>query len=186
LGCIESSNVTVTVNPLPVAGFTYSELGGTVTFTDTSSYGVSYFWDFDDAGSTSTDQNPTYIYGANGDYNVMQVVTNGCGSDTVYQIVKVTLVSVYFIDDYEKMIIYPNPNNGLFVVNYTSPNTSNKVVISITDLTGKTVFYEEYEKNQQNFTTEISLDNLAKSIYQMQLMSGDDVINAKVVVNSKE
>jgi PKD repeat protein len=70
-------------NP-PVADFTYApaepRVGDTVTFTDMSSNTpTSWAWDFGD-GATSTDQNPTHAYAADGDYTVTLVATNDYGS----------------------------------------------------------------------------------------------------------
>lgn len=68
----------------PQAGFSASDtiacLGVTIDFTDTSSgIGLSWLWDFGD-GNTSTAQNPSHTYAANGNYTVTLVVTdvNGC------------------------------------------------------------------------------------------------------------
>ncbi len=56
---------------------------GSISFTDESSGGpTQWLWDFGD-GNTSTSQNPTHIYTANGDYNVSLITTNANGSDTL-------------------------------------------------------------------------------------------------------
>jgi gliding motility-associated-like protein len=59
----------------------------TVNFGNTSSNATSYFWDFADAGSTSTAITPTHTYNTPGDYHVMMVAINpnACKThDTVY------------------------------------------------------------------------------------------------------
>ena len=61
---------SITVNPLavPVAGFTYSQAPGTLTFTfsDTSTNGpTSWAWTFGD-GATSTSQNPVHTFASRG------------------------------------------------------------------------------------------------------------------------
>jgi PKD repeat protein len=72
-------------NP-PVANFTSapaSTCTGDVSFTDNSTNGpTSWMWDFGD-GQTSTLQNPTHNYSANGTYNVSLTATNGFGSDNI-------------------------------------------------------------------------------------------------------
>ncbi|HAD12040.1 MAG TPA: hypothetical protein DCF33_06330, partial [Saprospirales bacterium] len=54
---------------------------------DSSSVGVSYLWDFGD-GTTSTDQNPTHNYAADGFYVVILTITgsDGCTTSTSYLI----------------------------------------------------------------------------------------------------
>ncbi len=71
----------IVVSPSPVPGFTSSKNGSTVTFTDMSSFGTSYSWNFGD-GATSSDQNPVHTYADNGTYTVTQTVTNGCSTKT--------------------------------------------------------------------------------------------------------
>ncbi|MFP4664656.1 MAG: C25 family cysteine peptidase, partial [Bacteroidales bacterium] len=68
----------------PVASFTASPLStcdGIVDFTDESSYAESWAWDFGD-GNTSTQQNPTHTYTADGTYTAELTVSNAYGTDT--------------------------------------------------------------------------------------------------------
>lgn len=59
--------------PTPVVEFTqdrnFSEPGGAVTFTNTSTDAVEYFWEFGDGG-ISTDENPTHTYLETGNYTI--------------------------------------------------------------------------------------------------------------------
>jgi parallel beta-helix repeat protein len=79
----ETKMVNLMVQP-PVADFTGTPRAGsaplTVDFTDlsTGASPIEYFWEFGD-GSTSTTQNPSHTYNANGDYTVSLSVTNDGG-----------------------------------------------------------------------------------------------------------
>lgn len=67
----------------PVATFTKSIAGLSVTFTDTSSnLPVSWLWNFGD-GTTGNAQNPTHTYTSPGKYTVVLTATNSDGSNTV-------------------------------------------------------------------------------------------------------
>jgi len=72
-------------NQPPVADFTYTINGLTVTFIDQSydpdGYIVSWDWDFGD-GSTSTQQNPIHTYISEGTYNVNLTVTDNEGANS--------------------------------------------------------------------------------------------------------
>ena len=70
--------------PKPVAGFTFTIDGLTVTFENTSTNGETYSWDFGD-GATSTEENPVHVYGGNGMYTVTLTATNPNGSSTTSQ-----------------------------------------------------------------------------------------------------
>jgi len=83
---------TIMVDPLPVAGFTWSETGTfTYSFVNTSVHASSYAWDFGD-GQTSTAVNPTNGYANAGTYTVILTATNGCGSDTATAVITLTQV----------------------------------------------------------------------------------------------
>lgn len=86
--CADTIKDTINVE-LVDAGFTVSPSYGcdtplTVQFTDTSVNAVSWFWVFGD-GDTSTIQNPSNTYNAEGSYNNMLVVTSphGCKDSVI-------------------------------------------------------------------------------------------------------
>lgn len=72
----------------PVAAFSASPTSGkaplTVTLTDKSTDATSWSWNFGD-GSTSAEKNPTHIYSAAGNYNVVLTVNNEKGSSSKTQ-----------------------------------------------------------------------------------------------------
>jgi hypothetical protein len=70
------------------AGFNSSTNGTLATFTNTTTNGMSYSWDFGD-GSASTETDPAHTYSADGVYTVVLTATNACGSSTVTQTVTI-------------------------------------------------------------------------------------------------
>jgi PKD repeat protein len=69
-------------------------VGQVVQFTDTSGSGsTSWQWDFGD-GQTSTDRNPTHVFGGPGVFNVTLTVASASGSTRVVQPVVVTPVDL--------------------------------------------------------------------------------------------
>lgn len=70
----------------PIADFIYSPTiscdGVLVQFTDQSVGATSWYWDFGGMG-TSTGQNPVFLFGYNGTYNVTMIVTRPPCSDTL-------------------------------------------------------------------------------------------------------
>jgi len=94
IGCSGIDQVTVVVNPLPVASFNTSApvcIGNTVSFTDGSNVPTgnisSWLWKFGD-GQTSSIQNPNSTYTSAGGFNVSLLVTSnaGCKDSTVQAI----------------------------------------------------------------------------------------------------
>lgn len=81
--------------PAPVADFSGTPLSGsaplTVAFTDLSTNTpTSWAWTFGDGG-TSTDQNPTHVYGYPGTYAVALTATNLGGANTMSKAAYVTV-----------------------------------------------------------------------------------------------
>lgn len=89
--CADSITHTVTINPKPTAAFTAADtidctVPFTASFSNTSSGGASYFWNFGDGG-TSTAANPSHTYTSLGSYTVKLIVTgaNGCTDTLIKQ-----------------------------------------------------------------------------------------------------
>lgn len=116
----------------PFANFSYTENIFEVTFVNESSHDFEWSWDFG-GGNTSTDENPTFDFGQNGDFPVTLTVSN-CGQshDTT---IWVSLNTADIDDDTFKFEMYPNPSYGLVTINtnsnfeYQVYNLEGKVVI---------------------------------------------------------
>ncbi len=80
VGCFSDSvSCTVNVSTPPTAAFDTASVGFTYNFTDMSTGGATnWLWTFGD-GSSSTSQNPSYTYSANGPQTVCLVAGNGNG-----------------------------------------------------------------------------------------------------------
>ncbi len=179
--CSSFENITIVVDPLPVAGFTYIDNNLIVDFTNTSMYATSYNWDFGDS-NTSTDTDPTHTYATGGSYNITLIATNSCGNDTITILVDV-ITGIHGVNiTSDALSIYPNPNNGYFELEYSSIN-NNDFYIQIINMTGQKVFTQKYSKNIIEFNTTIDLNSLAKGVYQLQLVQNKKIYNARIVID---
>ncbi|MEM7037593.1 MAG: PKD domain-containing protein, partial [Bacteroidota bacterium] len=84
--------IEVNIQNFPCAitsGFSATSSSNVANFTNLSTGGTSYVWDFGD-GNTSTQTSPQHTYSMLGTYQVCLVATNNCGSDTSCQMVNIT------------------------------------------------------------------------------------------------
>lgn len=91
-GCSATFQKEVTVDPNPTVAFSFENVcdGTEADFVNHSSVtngNLFYTWRFGD-GNTSTDQNPSHLYGADGDYTVVltAVTSNGCSVNESQQL----------------------------------------------------------------------------------------------------
>ena len=168
--CGSYSDTAVVVNkPLPTASFTSYSVGLAAAFTNTSTNGTSYFWDFGD-GTTSTDQNPTHIYSAGGIYSVSLTVTNDCGSATSGQ-TQVNVVSASIEENATiNVSLFPNPTNGQFTVTLSAVNNT-ETSISVIDVTGKTIAVKNIPAGVNQLTLDAT--SFASGIYSVKITNGD-------------
>ncbi|HNQ26573.1 MAG TPA: PKD domain-containing protein [Aquaticitalea sp.] len=111
------SHMEITVTP--ASGFTVEDednliAGVAVQFTNTTVGATSYSWSFGDAAnSTSTEENPTFEYAAEGTYTVTLVASSAAGQDTFTKSVTIgeapdTVAELYYIalgDEFIKKLI---------------------------------------------------------------------------------
>lgn len=94
--CSDTAEVSITVNPLPEAGFTMSQPQGCreleVVFQDLSGKGYSWMWDFGDGSPKVNERNPRHVYTRSGDFPVTLIVTSpGACADTVEASVNISI-----------------------------------------------------------------------------------------------
>ena len=175
--------VTLTEEDL-TSGFSASAAGLVVDFTDASTSTNTiedWAWDFDDAAATSTDEDPTHTFSADGTYNVCLTVTdeNGC-EDTYCENVQVADITTSIAEAIENgMAVYPNPSNGEFVVEISGVEADVQLVVM--DVTGRTVFTEGATLNG-NFRKSLNL-NVAKGTYLLQVATVEGLVTRKIQIN---
>jgi len=97
VGCnLTTSDISITVNPMPSVGFTHNAQqlcfnNHQFVFTDTSSIAfgtMSYTWDMGDASPLLNTQNVNYSYAVPGSYKVKQLVVSdqGCTDSAFYDV----------------------------------------------------------------------------------------------------
>jgi len=117
------SNVTIETNLFVSADFDWLENGNTVQFTNNSTNGTTYLWDFGD-GTTSTEENPAHIFPGAGVYDVMLTISNDCFTNTVTSEVDVIIGAIEDVLPGVTLEINPIPADEYLDVLLTSDMAS--------------------------------------------------------------
>ncbi len=181
--CFTGATVSLSVNvlPLPVAAFQYAFNGGIAGFVNNSTNGNTYVWTFGD-GASDTVMSPIHTYTVNGTYTVKLVVTNGCGSDSITVVLNVNSVGISNTNTIiDNINVFPNPSNGIINIQITSQ--SSNAQLRIMDASGKIVYNERINTLNGQYNNTIDLSNNAKGVYSLQIITNNQVITKKVVLD---
>lgn len=147
--------VVATVNALPVSSFTFNVNSNQVSFNNTSTGSVSYYWDFGD-GNTSSQPSPVHTYATTGSFNVMLVAESAlCGSDTSYQQVMIMVVGENDLEILFDASLMPNPVSDELLLRFNHPLNEN-FSIEIYNLNGSKVFSKNYTGSESNIGIDVS------------------------------
>lgn len=97
-GCLDTLVDVIYIPPRPSAGFYYNtdnglNVGATFNFIDTSQNATTFYWEFGD-GNTSTLQNPSDTYFANGTYTITQYAYDAYGCvDSAFATITINTVT---------------------------------------------------------------------------------------------
>lgn len=156
--------------PQPVADFSFEINGNTIDFTNTSLNATDLNWDFGSNGASSNEQNPSFTYEEGGNYEVTLIASNdNCEPDTIQQSILVVNIKETADNSYFASIA-PNPNNGEFLLSINGTD-SDKLTLSIIDLTGKTLSEETLSPLNGSLTKRIDARTLAPGVYMLKLQS---------------
>jgi hypothetical protein len=175
-------STTVTVSPNPVANFTFIDnQNGQVTFTNTTTNGTSYSWNFGNTQTGTQSGSPfTFNYGTAGTFTVTMIATNSCGSDTVVHTVDVTTGIRSSMGDLNSSV-FPNPNRGEF--NLVLNNMAGEhVSVSITDMRGVEIKHLEMDVDAATHRESLDISAYAKGVYFVRVSTEGRMKVHKVTV----
>jgi sugar lactone lactonase YvrE len=147
---VNTSGIITTIAGSGAAGYNGDGIPATTAYLQ-SPVGVA----FDASGN---------LYIADSDNNRIRKVTIGGTADIEQQVTNKN----------EQIIIYPNPNNGFFVI---EPYSTAKQTMQLYDVTGKLVLTQVI-----NGKTNIDASNLAEGVYNISIISNESMVNRRLVI----
>ena len=82
--------------------------------------------------------------------------------------------------DISDLVLYPNPNNGNFNIQFTS-TSGNEIKVNVHDLRGREIFTKKYSNNGL-FNENLQLSNVQSGIYLVTIQDGSSKISKKIVI----
>ena len=181
--CIsDRTPVTVTIDPV-VAGASYTASGLTATFTNSSTNGVAYEWNFGD-GTTSTLENPSHTYSAYGSYTVTLITDNGNCTDTTEIVVVLSNAGIEE-NSVASFAVYPNPFNNYVNIKLEGLDAGSDLQIIAVNSLGQKVA-DVYSGKVQNSSQDISwtgVSSLSKGVYLLKISYDGKTTIRRVVKN---
>ena len=151
----------------------------TVDFTPSITTATSYNWTFGD-GNTSTQQNPSHTYAADGTYTVELIQSNGNCSDTITQTVNVNTTGIADINNIETISLQPNPAKD-FVNVQLNISIGKQYKLTIQNVLGETLSSQNLYAAVSHNSATVDISSLASGIYFLNLQSGKNSLVKKFV-----
>ena len=162
----------------PNSNYNYLNLGSrSVAFSNTSSYAVSYRWDFND-GSYSTLSDPIHYFSSPGFYDVSLISYNCSYSDTNTINVNVTNTDIQNVNNETGFTIYPNPANDQIVLRGFDGGHAN-CILEIINLLGEVVLRSALSTGSE---LKFDIHNLQDGFYFVNITSNDGYRNSVPLV----
>ena len=180
-----SSSIDVTINTVPTPSFNYTiepSDSATVIFENTSTNADTSIWIYGDGSPADTAVSPTHQYLNNGSYLVFLTTLNACGSSNTNKIIQITNVGIEEeLKNGNVLNVYPNPTTDQFNVNFNG--LSSMLQVKLISTSGSVIYNEKINKFSGKFQKLFDLKESARGVYFLQIITDEQVITRKVVLN---
>ena len=195
-GCFTSDSVIVTVKEFPGKPVITSGPATVDNYVSTSSTyicdetsnALNYVWSIvpAEAGITSSSSNTALIdwaAGTTGSVQVSVTAQNDCGAGVTSEVFYTEIYSSQGLPEntISKMVIYPNPGQGLFTIRIPS-SIDFKADVKVTDAAGAAVYRAADVIFPVNGQYELNLSGLADGIYSLQVSSKENTYQSKLII----
>ncbi len=179
--CISARTPVNVIIKGPTASFTQSQIGNTVTFTNTSTNSTSWLWNFGDNTATSAQQNPVHTYTIDGTYTITLYAYNGLCVDSTTQQVTIITTGLNPNNSNAWLSVLPNPVSDNLVINLNTIDSGREWKVLLLDILGQTVANEKMTSIEGNKQLILNLSSLAKGIYTLELQNNGNKLIRKIV-----
>ena len=161
----DSATVFVYSRPFTVWG--YSDSIFNFHFEDSVTVGLgpfTYTWIFNDGSPAAHSMNVDHVFPDNSShsYTVYLIVSDPCGSDTVSHLIHLP-TGIETLDLSSHISVYPNPNQGSFILAVDDAETGN-LHAEVMDMLGRSIHSQNVHIGENHFNL-----NLTQGIYLVKV-----------------
>jgi len=167
----------------PKASIRSNATASGISFISTSTGGaLRYAWDFGD-GNTSNLETPFHTYDSSGNYRVQLIASNFCGSDTTVMDVSALFTSTQKADRIATVTVYPNPNNGSFLIYPgNAAGVSGPVHVDLYDVNGGHVRRDILNLISGSEPLRMEYNGLLPGVYVLMLRKEGYMASQKLII----
>jgi len=175
-----TTDVTVNVTPGPVAIFSHTTNGLTVSFTNLSTGNPnSIAWDFGD-GNTSTMPSPTHVYAVPGVFTATLTVSDGNCTTVFTRVIDFTSGTNTLNQAVYSVEISPNPATETANLSISGNPGGQFVRVALFSTDGRLVQDERYDVGR-NAVVQLDLKGLAAGLYVVKVAGEAGLVVKKLV-----
>ncbi len=172
----------IVIEDVPTASFDADVLDNTVNFTNTSTNADGFLWLFGD-NQSSNEENPQHTYNEQGNYEVILIASNDCGTDTSRQELDIFIDAIGQISTLEKVLLFPNPSDGKVFLQL-SGEAGPHVHFQLFDVLGRNLYSEKEDFTSGQLNKQFDWNHLAAGTYILQLSIGEELMHWKLILTN--
>lgn len=165
----------------PIADFKVtSQNGGRIEIQNNSLYQTANSWLVNSETIETTDL--LYTFTADGLFDIKLTVSNDCGTADVTKTINIVNTAIENSKASYRLDIYPNPAQSSFNLRIEDLTYSGTVLVSISDLTGRTLITDEFEA-QQSVLRNYDMSNLSNGAYMVEVKTPTETRTLQLVIS---
>ncbi|MBA2612225.1 MAG: PKD domain-containing protein [Bacteroidetes bacterium] len=190
--CTDSITKYITINNLSCnlnANFNYTVSPNGVVHFASNTTGVgpfaNYYWYFGDS-NVGSGPTITHTYSTSGIYQVNLHVYDSLCSDSMVITINTNLISGLKNNNsaITSVKVYPNPNNGEFIINLSNVDLNKTTGVLIYNSLGQ-VIYKDEEFCKSDISKKINLEEIPNGVYFLKIDNGKENKVSRIIIQNK-
>jgi len=181
--CKNTTTVSVSVNALPtISSSSINDTICTGNSTTISASGAStYSWIPANSLSSASGVSVTASPSVTTTYTIVGTDVNNCANTSNHTIIVSICTGIDKILQDNFITVYPNPNNGTFVIDIAEGNMGS-YVIEIRNALSQLIYTDKIQASVSSFRKNINMATESKGIYSLTIQSGQTKLVRKIIV----